>query len=131
MANSCILDVDVYFANEIYRKEETSIPEVRYSLIRASPNPTAAIYITNHCDHFERIISMLGSATPTQGVYQAWVKYAQYTLANPNSSVPMIERIVRISEFVPISEITLIQCGINIDHHLNAKFVLSTKFPAI
>ena len=33
----------------------------------------------------------------------------QYTLANPNSSVPMFEKIVRISEFVPISEITLIQ----------------------
>ena len=37
----------------------------------------------------------------------------QYTLANPNSSVPMIEKIVRISEFVPISEITLIKWGIN------------------
>ena len=37
----------------------------------------------------------------------------QYTLANPNSSVPMIYKIVRISEFVPISEITLIQWGIN------------------
>ena len=36
----------------------------------------------------------------------------QYTLANPNSSVPMIEKIVRISGFVPISEITLIQWGI-------------------
>ena len=33
----------------------------------------------------------------------------QYTLANPNSSVPMFKKIVRISEFVPISEITLIQ----------------------
>ena len=39
--------------------------------------------------------------------------YIQYTLANPNSSVPMILKIVRISEFVPISEITLIQWGIN------------------
>ena len=36
-------------------------------------------------------------------------KYIQYTLANPNRSVPMFEKIVRISEFVPISEITLIQ----------------------
>ena len=44
----------------------------------------------------------------------------QYTLANPNSSVPMFEKIVRISEFVPISEIlTLIQYGINYN-----KFVL-------
>ena len=33
----------------------------------------------------------------------------QYTLANPNSSAQMFEKIVRISEFVPISEITLIQ----------------------
>ena len=45
----------------------------------------------------------------------AWLRLAcmQYTLVNPNSSVPMIEKIVRISEFVPISEITLIQWGIN------------------
>ena len=37
----------------------------------------------------------------------------QYTLANLNSSVPMIEKIVQINEFVPISEITLIQWSIN------------------
>ena len=38
----------------------------------------------------------------------------QYTLANPNSSVSMIEKIYRISKFVPICEITLIQRAISI-----------------
>ena len=39
-------------------------------------------------------------------------KAIQYILANPNISVPMNKKNVRISEFVPISEITLIQWGI-------------------
>ena len=68
MAASSILDVDIYIANDVYRKEGTLIPEVRWSLIRASPNPTAAIYITNYCDHYEPVISMLDSPTPTYGV---------------------------------------------------------------
>ena len=63
--------------------------------------------IAKRLPHAKNQLSVTGSFF-NQFVTHIYI-YTQYTLANPNSSVPMFEKIVRISEFVPISEITLIQ----------------------
>ena len=69
MAASAILDTDIYIANNDYRGEGSLIREVRWSLLRASPspNPNCAIYISNYCNHYEPVTSMLNSPTPTYG----------------------------------------------------------------
>ena len=67
MAASDILNVDIYVANNDYRKEGTLTREVRWSLLGASTNPTAALYITNYGLHFEPVTSMLNIPTPTYG----------------------------------------------------------------
>ena len=68
MAASAILNADIYVANNDYRKPGSFIREVRWSLLRASLNPTATLYITNYGDHYEPVISMLNSPTPTFGM---------------------------------------------------------------
>ena len=68
MAASAILDADIYVANSEYRSQGSLIREVRWSLHRASTNPTATLYITNYVNHYEPVISMLNSPTPTYGI---------------------------------------------------------------
>ena len=64
-------------------------------------------FIPEHLSPFKLLSRLSGVAM------YSYLHIVQYTLANPSSYVPMIEKIVWISEFVPISEITLILWGIN------------------
>ena len=52
-AASAILDADVYVANNFYRTKESIIREVRWSLHRATDNPTAILYTQNYFDHYQ------------------------------------------------------------------------------
>ena len=67
MALSNILDVDVYVANNCYGNQENLPREVRWSLLRGSKKPTTALYISNYCNHYEPVTSMIDSSTPTYG----------------------------------------------------------------
>ena len=68
MAAFSILNADIYIANNDYRKPDSLIREVRWSLLRARPDPTSSIYVTNYANHYEHVISMLNSHTPTYGI---------------------------------------------------------------
>ena len=66
-AASAILDADVYVANNFYRTKESIIREVRWSLHRATDNPTAILYIQNYFDHYQPVVSMLNTNYKTYG----------------------------------------------------------------
>ena len=66
-AASAILDADVYVANNIYRPKESLIAEVRWSLYRATDNPTAILYMQNFFDHYQPVVSMLTTNYKTSG----------------------------------------------------------------
>ena len=66
-AASAILDADVYVANNIYKTKESLIAEVRWSLYRATANPTAILYMQNFFDHYQPVVSMLTTNYKTFG----------------------------------------------------------------
>ena len=67
MASSAILEADIYVATDDYTVEGSIVRDIRWSLLRACPSPQAAIYITNFGCHFQPVISMINSPTPTYG----------------------------------------------------------------
>ena len=67
MCASAILDADIYVANNDYVPQGSQVPQVRWSLLRATPNPTATLYIANYCSHYEPVSSMVNSFAPTYG----------------------------------------------------------------
>ena len=68
MAASLILEAGIFVATNDYMLEGSLGRKiVRWSLLRACPNPQAALYITNYGCHFLPITSMINSCTPTFG----------------------------------------------------------------
>ena len=67
MAFSAILNADIYVGNNDSHRQGSLIREVRWNLIRASKNPEVAIYIQNFNLHYEPVISMMNSPTPSYG----------------------------------------------------------------
>ena len=67
MCASDILDADIYVANNDYVPRGSQVRHVRWSLLRATPNPTATLYIANYCSHYEPVSSMANSFAPTYG----------------------------------------------------------------
>ena len=67
MAASLILEADVFVATNDYMLEGTLVKSVQWSLLRACPDPQAALYITNFGCHFLPVTSMINSQSPTFG----------------------------------------------------------------
>ena len=66
MAASAIFNADIYVANSF--NQGTSLTRVvRWNLLRATTNAEASIYIQNFNLHYEPIISMINSITPSYG----------------------------------------------------------------
>ena len=77
MCASAILDADIYVANNDYVPQGSHVRQIRWSLLRATPNPTATIYIANYCNHYEPVSSMVNSFTPTFGICSNNTEYCQ------------------------------------------------------
>ena len=67
MAASALLQTDIYVANKVYKPSNSIVSQIRWSLIRPSSSNSAdfALYIANFHDHYQPVLKMIRSLTPT------------------------------------------------------------------
>ena len=69
MAASAILQADIFIANNNYSMEANKYTsKVRWSLLRATKDTNSSLYIKNYHEHYEPVVSMINSSTPTFGM---------------------------------------------------------------